>query len=92
MFQNREGQRVPQVTEDRDHIKRHQVLVDGDEEGYLLQIFTQNLFGPIFFEMIQRKNHQAFGEGNFTALFKSIEQDQLRRGKLKAESPEKLAD
>lgn len=74
--------RVPQVTEDRDHIKRHQVLVDGDEEGYLLQIFTKNLFGPIFFELIQRKNHLAFGEGNFTALFKSIERDQERRGVL----------
>lgn len=74
--------RVPQVTEDREHIKRHQVLIDGDEDGYLLQIFTKNLFGPIFFEMIQRKNHQAFGEGNFTALFKSIERDQARRGVL----------
>lgn len=75
-------QRVPNVTEDRDHIKRHQVLIDGDEEGYLLQIFTKNLFGPIFFELIQRKNHHAFGEGNFTALFKSIERDQARRGVL----------
>ena len=75
-------QRVPQVTEDRDHIRRHQVLVDGDAEGYLLQIFTKNLFGPIFFEMIQRKNHHAFGEGNFKALFESIERDQARRGVL----------
>ncbi len=75
-------QRVPQVTEDRDHIKRHQVLVDGDPKGYLLQIFSKNLFGPIFIEMIQRKNHHAFGEGNFTALFKSIERDQERRGVL----------
>jgi len=75
-------QRVPQVTEDRDHIKRHQVLIDGDAEGYLLQIFTKNLFGPIFFEFIQRKNHHAFGEGNFGALFKSIERDQERRGVL----------
>ena len=75
-------QRVPQVTEDRDHIKRHEVLIDGDAEGYLLQIFTKNLFGPIFFELIQRKNHEAFGEGNFTALFKSIERDQERRGVL----------
>ncbi|MDX2085439.1 MAG: 4-hydroxyphenylpyruvate dioxygenase [Candidatus Melainabacteria bacterium] len=74
--------RVPQVTEDRERIKRHQVLVDGDERGYLLQIFTQNIFGPIFFEMIQRKNNQGFGEGNFTALFKSIERDQERRGVL----------
>jgi 4-hydroxyphenylpyruvate dioxygenase len=75
-------QRVPQVTEDRERIKRLQILVDGDEEGYLLQIFTKNLFGPIFIEMIQRKNHQAFGEGNFKALFESIERDQERRGVL----------
>lgn len=75
-------QRVPNVTEDREHIKHHQVLVDGDENGYLLQIFSKNLFGPIFIELIQRKNNQAFGEGNFTALFKSIERDQERRGVL----------
>jgi 4-hydroxyphenylpyruvate dioxygenase len=74
--------RVPNVTEDHERIKRLQILVDGDESGYLLQIFTKNLFGPIFIEMIQRKNHQAFGEGNFTALFKSIERDQERRGVL----------
>lgn len=74
--------RVPNVTEDRARLERLQILVDGDEKGYLLQIFTKNLFGPIFFEMIQRKNHQAFGEGNFTALFESIERDQERRGVL----------
>lgn len=74
--------RVPNVTEDHELIKQLQILVDGDEEGYLLQIFTQNIFGPIFIEMIQRKNHHAFGEGNFTALFKSIERDQERRGVL----------
>ena len=48
----------------------------------LLQIFTQNLFGPIFFEIIQRKGNQGFGEGNFKALFESIELDQIRRGVL----------
>ena len=74
--------RVPKVTEDRGHIRRHNVLVDGDEEGYLLQIFTKNVIGPIFFELIQRKNHHSFGEGNFTALFQSIERDQERRGAL----------
>ena len=74
--------RVPNVTEDRDRIKNHQVLIDGDDEGYLLQIFTKNLFGPIFIEMIQRKEHYAFGEGNFQALFESIERDQERRGVL----------
>jgi 4-hydroxyphenylpyruvate dioxygenase len=74
--------RVPQVTEDRDQLQRLNILVDGDKEGYLLQIFTKNLFGTIFIEMIQRKNHHAFGEGNFTALFESIERDQARRGVL----------
>ena len=74
--------RVPGVTEDHERIANHQVLVDGDEEGYLLQIFTKNLIGPIFIELIQRKNHLSFGEGNFGALFRSIERDQQRRGVL----------
>ncbi len=74
--------RVPNVTEDRRRIHRHNVLIDGDDDGYLLQIFTKNLFGPIFIEMIQRKNHKSFGEGNFQALFDSIERDQRRRGVL----------
>lgn len=73
-------ERVPGVTEDRDEIRRRNVLVDGDEQGYLLQIFTRNLIGPIFVEMIQRRNHLSFGEGNFGALFRSIERDQQRRG------------
>lgn len=73
-------ERVPQVTEDREEICRRDVLVDGDEEGYLLQIFTRNIIGPIFIELIQRKNHLSFGEGNFSALFRSIERDQTRRG------------
>ncbi len=72
--------RVPGVQEDPQRIRQHQVLVDGDEKGYLLQIFTRNLFGPIFIELIQRKHHQGFGEGNFQALFDSIERDQQRRG------------
>ena len=72
--------RVPHVSEDPARVKQHQVLVDGDEAGYLLQIFTKNLFGPIFIELIQRKNNQGFGEGNFQALFDSIERDQVRRG------------
>ena len=75
-------ERVPNVTEDREHIRRHNVLVDGDDEGYLLQIFTKNVIGPIFFELIQRKNHYSFGEGNFGALFRSIERDQEKRGVL----------
>jgi 4-hydroxyphenylpyruvate dioxygenase len=72
--------RVPHVTEDHQAIRDLNVLVDGDEKGYLLQIFTKNLIGPIFIEIIQRKNHYSFGEGNFTALFKSIERDQMNRG------------
>ncbi len=74
--------RVPNVREDRARIKHHNVLVDGNDEGYLLQIFTKNLIGPIFIEIIQRENNFGFGEGNFTALFKSIERDQERRGVL----------
>jgi 4-hydroxyphenylpyruvate dioxygenase len=74
--------RVPNVREDPERIRKHQVLVDGDDDGYLLQIFTRNIIGPIFIEMIQRENHHAFGEGNFGALFRSIERDQQRRGSV----------
>jgi 4-hydroxyphenylpyruvate dioxygenase len=72
--------RVPNVSEDRAEIQRRNVLVDGDQDGYLLQIFTKNLIGPIFVEIIQRENHLSFGEGNFGALFRSIERDQAKRG------------
>jgi 4-hydroxyphenylpyruvate dioxygenase len=75
-------ERVRGVTEDHDEIRRRNVLVDGDASGYLLQIFTRNLIGPIFIEIIQRRNHRSFGEGNFGALFRSIERDQARRGVL----------
>ena len=74
--------RVPNVTEDHKKLEELDILVDGDDEGYLLQIFTKNIIGPIFFEIIQRKNHLAFGEGNFGALFRSIERDQEKRGYL----------
>jgi len=74
--------RVPNVKEDKEEIERLNVLVDGDEDGYLLQIFTKNVVGPIFIEMIQRENHLSFGEGNFQALFDSIERDQMKRGVL----------
>ena len=50
------------------------------DDGYLLQIFTKNIVGPIFVELIQRHDHDSFGEGNFGALFRSIERDQERRG------------
>jgi 4-hydroxyphenylpyruvate dioxygenase len=74
--------RVPGVKEDRARLAAHAVLVDGDENGYLLQIFTRNLIGPIFIEIIQRASHAGFGEGNFGALFRSLEKDQERRGVL----------
>ena len=75
--------RVPWVKEDREKIKQHQILVDSQKRNcYLLQIFTKNLFGPIFIEMIQRVDDGGFGEGNFQALFESIERDQERRGVL----------
>ena len=72
--------RVPGVREDHARLQQHQVLVDGDEQGYLLQIFTKNIIGPIFIEIIQRANNLGFGEGNFGALFRSLEKDQERRG------------
>ncbi len=75
-------QRLPHVIEDLTRLEDNAILVDGDEEGYLLQIFTKNIIGPIFFELIQRKNHFGFGEGNFQALFDAIERDQQERGYL----------
>ncbi len=73
--------RVPGHGEDLARLKRNRILVDGSvEEGILLQIFTENIFGPIFFEIIQRKGNEGFGNGNFQALFESIELDQIRRG------------
>jgi 4-hydroxyphenylpyruvate dioxygenase len=71
------------VVEDLQQLESNAILVDGDEHGYLLQIFTKNLIGPIFYEVIQRKNHFGFGEGNFKALFDSIERDQKERGYLR---------
>lgn len=70
------------VEEDLNVLEDLKLLVDGDEEGYLLQIFSQNAIGPLFFEYIQRKNHWGFGNGNFQALFDAIERDQERRGYL----------
>lgn len=70
------------VTEDLEVLKRLNLLVDGDKEGYLLQLFSETYIGPLFFEYIQRKNHWGFGNGNFQALFDAIERDQMRRGYL----------
>ncbi|HTG38287.1 4-hydroxyphenylpyruvate dioxygenase [Sphingomonas sp.] len=74
--------RVPGHGEDLDRLKKNRILIDGDtgDEGILLQIFTENMFGPIFFEIIQRKGNEGFGNGNFQALYESIELDQIRRG------------
>lgn len=70
------------VTESVSDLEALQLLVDGDKDGYLLQIFSETYIGPLFFEMIQRKNHWGFGEGNFQALFDAIERDQIERGYL----------
>jgi 4-hydroxyphenylpyruvate dioxygenase len=76
-------ERVPGgINEDAKKLHELAVLVDGDETGYLLQIFSKNIIGPIFFEVIQREGHTGFGEGNFQALFDAIERDQRARGFL----------
>jgi 4-hydroxyphenylpyruvate dioxygenase len=79
--------RLPGHGEDVGRLHKHRILMDGapsEGKGLLLQIFTETVIGPIFFEIIQRKGNEGFGEGNFQALFESIERDQLRRGVLKA--------
>jgi len=78
-------QRVPDHGEDVPRLARNKILIDADPETHqrkLLQIFTTNAIGPIFFEIIQRKGNEGFGEGNFQALFESIERDQMKRGVL----------
>ncbi len=75
--------RVPGVTEDLTELERLGILLDGEGEGYLLQIFSEEIMGPFFFEFIQRKGNKGFGEGNFKALFEAIERDQVKRGVLK---------
>ncbi len=73
--------RVGGHSEPISQLKQRSVLIDGNaDNGILLQIFTKNAIGPIFFEIIQRKGNEGFGEGNFQALFESIELDQKRRG------------
>ena len=79
-------ERLPGHGENVDALKSRGILLDGSTEGetprLLLQIFSETLVGPIFFEFIERKKDQGFGEGNFQALFESMERDQLRRGAL----------
>jgi 4-hydroxyphenylpyruvate dioxygenase len=75
--------RLPNHGEPVERMKSLGILADGSHNrGLLLQIFTTNLIGPIFFEIIQRKGDEGFGEGNFKALFESMERDQIRRGVL----------
>jgi len=79
--------RLPGTEDQVERLRRNRILMDGaptPEGGRLLQIFTGNMIGPIFFELIQRQGDQGFGEGNFKALFESIELDQIRRGVLTA--------
>ena len=76
--------RLPGQAEPVEELKKRKILIDGAPGGgLLLQIFTKTLIGPIFFEIIQRKGDEGFGEGNFKALFESMELDQMRRGALK---------
>ena len=79
--------RLPGHGEDIERLRKSGILIDGAPQeggGILLQIFTGTVIGPIFFEIIQRKGNEGFGEGNFQALFESIEQDQIKRGVLSA--------
>ena len=77
-------QRVGEIEEPMDQIRALDILVDKDEEGYLLQLFTKPVEDrpTVFFEIIQRKGSRGFGKGNFRALFESIEAEQAKRGNL----------
>ena len=77
-------QRIPGHGEPLEELHKRKILIDGKKDALLLQIFSENQLGPIFFEFIQRKGDDGFGNGNFKALFESIELDQIRRGVLKA--------
>ncbi|KTD35865.1 4-hydroxyphenylpyruvate dioxygenase [Legionella nautarum] len=79
------GDRIPWHKEPLEKLRQERILIDGEKDpkkGLLLQIFTENIFGPVFFEIIQRHGNQGFGEGNFQALFEAIERDQIKRGTL----------
>ena len=82
--------RLPGHGEDVAALRERRILLDGystDNKDLLLQIFSKTCIGPIFFEFIQRKGNEGFGEGNFQALFESIELDQVRRGVIKTDEP-----
>ncbi|HWK47651.1 MAG TPA: 4-hydroxyphenylpyruvate dioxygenase [Stellaceae bacterium] len=89
-YYTRSFKRVAGHTEPMDRMKKHGILIDGEgvvdggSTRILLQIFSKTVVGPIFFEFIQRKGDDGFGEGNFKALFESIEEDQIQRGVLTA--------
>ncbi|MEM6297731.1 MAG: 4-hydroxyphenylpyruvate dioxygenase, partial [Bacteroidota bacterium] len=76
--------RVGEIDEDVNVLREHGILVDRDDEGYLLQIFTKPVHPrpTMFFEIIQRKGATSFGKGNFKALFEAIEREQANRGTL----------
>nr|HMN56494.1 4-hydroxyphenylpyruvate dioxygenase [Ottowia sp.] len=78
--------RIPGLKEPIGELQSRNILVDGRQGELLLQIFSENQLGPIFFEFIQRKGNEGFGEGNFKALFETMELDQIRRGTLKTSS------
>jgi len=80
------------VREDLDILEKLNILVDFDDKGYLLQIFTENAEDrpTLFYEVIQRNNHDGFGAGNFKALFTSIERAQAKRGNLLQNNNDKI--
>jgi 4-hydroxyphenylpyruvate dioxygenase len=90
VYYERSRERVRGHREPVDRMRRHGILIDGEgvvdggTTRILLQVFSRTVIGPIFFEFIQRKGDEGFGEGNFRALFESIEEDQIRRGVLSA--------
>ncbi len=79
--------RIPGLAESIPELQQRNILVDGKPGELLLQIFSENQLGPIFFEFIQRKGNEGFGEGNFKALFETMELDQIRRGVLATPAP-----
>ena len=89
-YYNNIAKRLPNHMENLSALKESKILVDGEqaynggsEMKILLQIFTENMIGPVIFEIIQRKGNEGFGEGNFRALFEAIESDQIERGVIK---------
>jgi 4-hydroxyphenylpyruvate dioxygenase len=93
-YYDRSAERVNGHTEPLDRMAKHGILIDGEGvigggmTKILLQIFSKTVIGPIFFEFIQRKGDEGFGEGNFRALFESIEEDQIQRGVIKQTAAE----